>query len=140
MANMCISLQYQATLGAVAYAIGGETPSPSHRQKTYSINIMSATVISCAVLQAMPYLINPDQANLGGKICFVFFGPSVLMCFYLYFCLPEMKGRNYLELEEMFQKKVPARRFKDFVCNESHELSSAVKDAKGGQFENVEVV
>ena len=62
--------QYQATLGAVAYAIGGETPSPSLRQKTYAINIMSATAVSCLVLQVMPYLINTDELNLGAKICF----------------------------------------------------------------------
>lgn len=61
---------YQMTLGAVAYAVGGETPSPTLRQKTYSINIMVATAASCLVLQVMPYLINTDQLNLGAKICF----------------------------------------------------------------------
>ncbi|KAI6423315.1 hypothetical protein MCOR22_011351 [Pyricularia oryzae] len=130
---------YQATLGAVAYAIGGETPSPSHRQKTYSINIMSATAVSCAVLQLMPYLINPDQANLGGRICFVFFAPSVPMCLYLYFCLPEMKGRTYVELEEMFQNKVPARAFGSYVCHGAMELSGAVRDAKRSEVEAAKV-
>lgn len=86
------------------------------RQKTYSINIMIATAVSCMVLQVMPYLINSDQANLGGKICFIFFGLSVPMCAYLYFYLPEMKGRNYAEIQEMFQKEVPAREFKNYVC------------------------
>ncbi|KAI5918150.1 general substrate transporter [Camillea tinctor] len=131
---------YQATLGAVAYAVGGETPSPTHRQKTYSINIMAATAVSCAVLQAMPYLINPDQANLGGKICFVFFAPSVPMCVYLYFCLPEMKGRNYVELEEMFQNGVPARQFKNYVCHGANELTKTVAEAKGAEVENREMV
>ena len=35
---------------------------------------------------------------------------------YLYFCLPEMKGRTYLELQEMFQNRVPARKFKGYRC------------------------
>ncbi|KAF4931802.1 General alpha-glucoside permease [Colletotrichum viniferum] len=109
--------QYQTTLGARSYSVGGETPSNQLRQKTYSINIMSATAVSCMTLQVMPYLINPDQANLGAKICFVFFGLSVTMCVYLDFCLPEMKGRNYLELQEMFQKGVPARKFKTYKCD-----------------------
>lgn len=39
------------------------------------------------------------------------------MCVYLYFCLPEMKGRNYLELQEMFQKGVPAGKFKTYKCD-----------------------
>ncbi|KAI0123760.1 maltose permease [Xylariales sp. AK1849] len=108
-------------------------PSPSHRQLTYSINIMTATVVSRAVIQAMLYLINTDQANLGGKICFVFFAPSVLMSVYLYFCLLEMKGRSYAELEEMFQNRVLARKFKGYVCHGARELSNAVKEGKDGQ-------
>ncbi|KAM5373899.1 hypothetical protein ACJZ2D_006728 [Fusarium nematophilum] len=107
---------YQATLGAVAYSIGGETASVQLRQKTYSINIMVSTAVSCMWTQVMPYLINTDQANLGGKICFVFFGFSVPMCVYLYFCLPELKGRNYAEVQEMFENRVPAKKFKTYVC------------------------
>ncbi len=102
---------------------------------------MSATAVSCAVLQIMPYLINTDKANLGGKICFVFFGPSVPMCVYLYFCLPEMKGRNYVELEEMFQNRVPARKFRGYVCQSAYDLTEAVKESevKGAQVETEEV-
>lgn len=55
------------TLGATAYSVGGETPSVQLRQKTYAINIMSATAVSCLVLQVMPYMINSDELNLGGK-------------------------------------------------------------------------
>ncbi|KAL2810339.1 general substrate transporter [Aspergillus granulosus] len=115
---------YQATLGAVSYAIGGETPSPLLRQKTYSINIMSATAVSCAVLQVMPYLLNTDEADLGGKICFIFFGLSLPMCAYLYFCLPELKGRTVAEIEEMFQANLPARKFKNYVSQSQagHEM------------------
>ncbi|KAH6985905.1 general substrate transporter [Ilyonectria sp. MPI-CAGE-AT-0026] len=106
---------YQATLGAVAFVIGAETPSMALRQKTYSINMMSAGASSCLILQIMPYLFNPDQADLGGKICFVFFAMTVPVCIYFYFCLPEMKGRSYVEIEEMFQKRVAARKFKSYV-------------------------
>ncbi|KAL3462141.1 general substrate transporter [Aspergillus heterothallicus] len=106
---------YQATLGAVSYAVGGETPSPLVWQKTYSINILSATAVSCAVLQIMPYLLNTDEVDLGGKICFVFFGLSLPMCVYLYFCLPELKGRTVAEIQEMFQAGLPARKFRDYV-------------------------
>ncbi|KAF7558170.1 hypothetical protein G7Z17_g107 [Cylindrodendrum hubeiense] len=113
---------YQMTLGATAYSVGGETPSMQLRQKTYAINIMAATAVSCMVLQVMPYLINSDELNLGGKICFIFFAFSVPMCVYLYYCLPEMKGRNYAEIQEMFDKRIPARQFKDYVCNVQDEV------------------
>ncbi|KAH7126081.1 maltose permease [Dactylonectria macrodidyma] len=108
---------YQATLGAVAYAIGGETPSVRLRQKTYSINIMCSTAASCLVTQVLPYLLNTDKANIGGKIAFIFFGLSLPVLVYLYFCLPELKGRNYAEVQEMFENKVPARQFKKYKCD-----------------------
>ncbi|KAK1727034.1 maltose permease [Colletotrichum acutatum] len=104
----------QLSIGAVGYAVGGETASPRLRQKTYSINVMSNTAAACLVTQLMPFLINPSNANLGGKVAFVFFGPSLLCSIYLYFCFPEMKGRSYLELENMFQKRLPTREFKNY--------------------------
>ncbi|KAJ0304906.1 hypothetical protein COL516b_005687 [Colletotrichum fioriniae] len=106
--------QFQLSIGAVGYAVGGETASPRLRQKTYSINVMSNTAAACLVTQLMPFLINPSNANLGGKVAFVFFGPSLLCSIYLYFCFPEMKGRSYLELENMFQKRLPTREFKNY--------------------------
>lgn len=32
-----------------------------------------------------------------------------------YFCLPETKGRSAAELDEMFEAKLPARKFKGYV-------------------------
>ncbi|KAH3336053.1 hypothetical protein KXW81_002368, partial [Aspergillus fumigatus] len=80
---------YQATLGACAYAIGGEIPSPALRQKTYALNMVTTTISSTVVYQLMPILINSEKANLGGKIAFA-------------------------ELEEMFQARVPSRKFKSY--------------------------
>ncbi|CZR68320.1 related to MFS alpha-glucoside transporter [Phialocephala subalpina] len=108
---------YQFTLGATAYAVGGETPAVRVRQKTYAINLMFTTLSATLVSQVIPILINPSSANLGAKIAFVFFAPSLIICIYLYFCFPEMKGRSYLELEEMFQKRIPARQFKNYISD-----------------------
>ncbi|KAH9894604.1 general substrate transporter [Xylariomycetidae sp. FL2044] len=134
--NAALSLtldQYQGTVGSVAYAIGGETPAPTLRQKTYSINAMQYWCVNTVFLQAIPYMINPDQGNLGGKVGFVFFGLSLPMCIFQYFNLPEMKGRNYAELQEMFDRKLPARQFKDYVCQQTIdgvELKSDVEHAQ----------
>jgi len=56
----------------------------------------------------MPILINPGNANQGGKITFDFSTPSFVMHIYLYFCFPEMKSRSYAEIEDMFQARLPA--------------------------------
>lgn len=75
---------------------------------------MVSTAASCVVSQVMPYLINTDQANLGGKVCFIFFGLSLPVCVWLWFYLPELKGRNYAEIQEMFNRNVPSRKFRDY--------------------------
>ncbi|KEF54418.1 uncharacterized protein A1O9_09585 [Exophiala aquamarina CBS 119918] len=66
-----------------AHSVGDEIPSSRLRQKPYSISFMSAIVVSTAVLQVVPYLFNPGNANLGGRITFVFFDLSVPVCIYL---------------------------------------------------------
>ncbi|KAK9316485.1 general substrate transporter [Lipomyces starkeyi] len=108
---------YQMTAGSIVFAIAGETPTPRLRQKTFALNVMTVNLLSTTVVLVLPYLMNTDKANLGGKTAFVFFGPSVPCCIYLYFCLPEMKGRNVAELEEMYQKQLPARKFGGYQCD-----------------------
>lgn len=105
---------YQATLGPAAYAVGGETANPRLRQKTYGINMMSTTLWATLVNELIPILINTNAANLGGKIAFVFFAPSVPVCIFLYFYFPEMGGRSVTELEEMFEMRLPARKFRGY--------------------------
>lgn len=99
---------------------------------------MVATAFSCMVLQLIPILVNPTNANLGGKITFIFSAPSLLMCIYL-FCFPEMKGRNYLELEEMFQATLSARKFKKYVCVSNIYLNEVLEKSGGAtEVENVD--
>lgn len=61
-----------------------------------------------------PYLFNPDQANLGAKTSFIFGGLAILCLLYLWIYQPETAGRTYEELDEMFIKRVPARKFKGY--------------------------
>jgi len=65
----------------------------------------------------IPFLFNPDQANLGAKVSFIFGGLAILSTVYLWFYQPEVAGRSYEELDEMFMKHVPAREFKTFVTD-----------------------
>lgn len=60
----------------------------------------------------IPKLFNPDQANLGAKVSFIFGGLALLSCVYLFIYQPETAGRTYEELDELFMKRVPGRKFK----------------------------
>jgi hypothetical protein len=68
-------------------------------------------------LFVLPYLFNPDEANLGAKVTFIFAGLSVLCLVYLWFFQSETTGRSYGEPDEMFMNKVPTRQFKRYTTD-----------------------
>jgi hypothetical protein len=80
----------------------------------------------------IPYMFNPDQANLGAKIAFIFGAACVLCIVYLFFYQPETAGRSYQELDEMFTKGVPARKFKSYqsATQGANEAAAEIMGAK----------
>jgi len=63
---------------------------------------------------AIPYMINPDQANMRGKLGFFFGGLSCISLVWAFFRIPETKGRTYEELDIMFERGVKTREFKKY--------------------------
>lgn len=74
----------------------------------------------------IPYLFNPDQANLGARVAFIFGAFAVVSTIYLWSCQPETSGRSFAELDEMFVKKVPARGFKVYKTEAENGLRLSV--------------
>ncbi|KAJ7115582.1 maltose porter [Mycena filopes] len=56
-------------------------------------------------------MLNPTGGNLGGKCGYVWGATGFICWITAYFFLPEMKGRSYRELDLMFKRRVPARKF-----------------------------
>lgn len=85
------------------------------RSKTIAVATAFQAVVGIIMTVAIPYLINPDQANLKGKLGFFFGGLSVPCMIWCYFRVPEMKGRTYEELDIMYERNVPTREFGTYV-------------------------
>lgn len=51
--------------------------------------------------------------------------------------MPEMKGRSLEELDEIFTARVPARKFKEFVCTTKDEAAHAMQETTGIQLEKI---
>jgi hypothetical protein len=61
---------------------------------------------------------NPEYAGLGGKIGFIWMAFSILSGIYVFFFLPELKGRSLEELDYMFEARIPTRQFASFDSRE----------------------
>jgi hypothetical protein len=105
---------YNVTIGATAYTVLCEVSTSRLRVKTISIGLASQYSINMMWSFVLPYLFNPDKANLGAQVAFIFSGLAVLSLVFLWVYHPETAGRTYEELDEMFAKKVPARKFRSY--------------------------
>lgn len=105
---------YNMTIGAAGYTILAEVSTSRLRIKTIAIGLALQNALYTMWSFVLPYLFNPNEANLGAKVSFIFGGLCVICLVYLWFVQPETTGRTYAELDEMFMRKVPARKFKTY--------------------------
>ncbi|RYN71625.1 hypothetical protein AA0117_g9444 [Alternaria alternata] len=108
---------YNWSVGPVAFAIFCEVSATKVRSKTVAVATAIQALFGIIMTVAIPYLINPDAANLGGKLGFFFGALSIPCLVWCYFRVPEMKGRTYEELDLMFERKVPTKAFKNHVID-----------------------
>lgn len=103
---------YSLTLGPVTYAIISETSSMRLRPLTVSLARITYQITNIISQVLQSYFMNPTAWNASGKTGFFWGGTSLLVFIWAFFRLPEAKGRTYAELDLLFARKVPARKFK----------------------------
>ncbi|CAI6340140.1 unnamed protein product [Periconia digitata] len=104
---------YQGTIGAAAWVISSENSTSRLRSPTQSLVTMMNGLSSCIWSFSLPYAINPDQGNLQGKIAFIFGAVMAASCIFIYFFVPETKGRTWIEIDELYKRGVPAWKWKE---------------------------
>lgn len=115
------SAVWQASLGPIMYVFIGEVSSTKLRSKTIAFATAMQSVSALVFTIVMPYILNPTALNIRGKAGFIFGGMSLICSVWCYFRLPETKGRTFDEIDLMFHKGVPARKFADFQVLEGIE-------------------
>lgn len=105
---------YDLTIGPVCFVLICEVSATKVRAKT--IAVATAVQAFCGIIMtvAIPYMINPDQANMRGKLGFFFGGLSAISLVWAWFRIPETMGRSYEELDVMFEKRLKTREFKGY--------------------------
>lgn len=112
---------FDITIGPMAYAVVGETSSTRLRAKTIGLsrNFYNITGVWCNTL--ITYQINPTGFNWKGKASFMWAGTAGLMFVWSIFRLPECKGRTYRELDILFERRIPASKFKETIVHQEDE-------------------
>jgi Na+/melibiose symporter-like transporter len=106
---------YQVGIGAVAFVLLGETSSPSLRAKTTAMATATQAVFGIVMNIVVPYMVNPDEGNMNGKVGFVFGGLGVIATVGCFLYIPDLKDRTFEEIDVMFANRVPPRKMGEYV-------------------------
>ncbi|OCK84182.1 MFS sugar transporter-like protein [Lepidopterella palustris CBS 459.81] len=105
---------YFLSVGPIAWALYAEVSSSRLRSRTVGLGIVVQNLFGVLIPTVIPYLLNPDEANLKGKIGFIFAFTTAVSIVWVFFRIPETAGRSFDELDAMFAARVPTRRFRDY--------------------------
>lgn len=109
------ALFYQMSIGAIAFSILGETPTSQLRAKTMALATATQSVFGTVINIVVPYLVNPNEADLNGKVGFIFGGMSLLATLWAFFYIPELKGRTFEEIDYMYSQGINPRKMGSYV-------------------------
>ncbi|KAI1111577.1 MFS transporter [Nemania sp. NC0429] len=99
-----------------AWLLGGEYPNSALRG--YSFGIATALNFLGNFLGTLtaPYFINPASLGWGPQYGYIWFASNFVVVVFAYLFLPETRDRTLEEIHEMFENRVPARKFKTYIC------------------------
>jgi len=106
-----------------AYAIVGEMSATRLRAKSVGLarNAYNIVGLVGGVLNTYQTSSGKNGWNWKGVAGFFWFGSAVLAFVWAFFRLPETKGRSFRELDILFERGVPARKFATTVVDAADE-------------------
>lgn len=115
--SVCIAIfncVYFFSVGPIAWALCAEISSSRLRSRAVGLGIVVQNLFGVLLLTVIPYMLNPDEGNLKGKIGFIFAFTTAVPIVWIYFRIPETARRSFDELDAMFAARVPSGRFKAY--------------------------
>jgi hypothetical protein len=127
--------------GPLAYVITSEVASARLRDLTTRVGFGVNVVTNFLVSFSVPYLLSEKYANLQSKLGFIFGSIMAVGFVFVYFCVPECKGKTLEQVSYLFESGVPLRDFGkvDVQALLGAEMqSAAAKRVDGEEEERVE--
>ncbi|KAH9889650.1 MFS monosaccharide transporter-like protein [Xylariomycetidae sp. FL2044] len=111
---------YNALISTYAWLSGGELSSQRLRSHTFGLATAIGFLAAWLTTFTAPYFINPDELGWGPKYGYIWTGSCAIAATWIWVFLPEVKGRSLEEIDEMFEARVPARKFRSYRCTGVH--------------------
>lgn len=109
-------MSYNGMIASYAWLAGGEIPSQRLRSYTFGLAAAVGFLGAWITTFTAPYFINPASMNWGPKYGYIWAPSCAIAVLWVLIFLPETKGRTLEEIDEMFEKRLPARGFRKYVC------------------------
>ncbi|KAJ5966073.1 hypothetical protein N7481_012787 [Penicillium waksmanii] len=91
-----------------------EIATPKLRHYTMSYTIACQEITAVITTLVVPHLTSADAANLGAKTYLIFAGCMAAILVFMYFFMPETRGRTFAEIDEMYAANVPAWKWRSY--------------------------
>jgi len=108
---------YDFTVGPVTYSLVSELSSTRLKAKTIVLARAAYNASNIFVNVMTNYQLSSAAWNWSSRAAFFWAGSCLLSAIWVYFRLPEPKGRTYAELDLLFQRGVSARKFASTIID-----------------------
>ncbi|KAL1893035.1 hypothetical protein Sste5346_006716 [Sporothrix stenoceras] len=115
--GLIVSVLFCLGPAPASWVIIGETPSVRLRPLTTGIGRGAYYLVNIPCIFLSSYMLNSDKWNLGGKSGYVWAGTALFCSVLSWLYIPEMKDRSFREIDILFTRKVPARKWKQTVVD-----------------------
>ena len=102
---------FDSGVGPVVYSLVSEIPSTRERAFTIVFARICYNTCQIAVGELISYQLNPTEWAWREYSGFFWAGMAGLCSIWVFFRVPETKSRSFAELDLLFARKVPARKF-----------------------------
>ncbi|KAJ5464666.1 uncharacterized protein N7458_000352 [Penicillium daleae] len=137
---MLFQFFYNLSWAPASYVLVSEAAAQGVKEKTNLLACVISVLTTLVTSFTIPYLINAQYANLGGKVAFIYGGINIIMVVVAFLYIPELKGRTLEEVDQLFASGVPLRKFKGIRTRRAEEIYEEEYEHKYNNIETVESV
>ena len=115
--GLIVSVLFCLGPAPASWVIIGETSSIRLRPLTTGVGRASYYAVNIPCIYLSSWMLNQTGANLAGRCGYVWAGTALVCLVAAYIWLPEMRHRSYREIDILFKRRVPARKWTKTVVD-----------------------